>query len=56
MQMFTAQQYPLTLKGYGPLYDWCYEHMTQLHRPPSRHEVTITNGNNATIEVWARQP
>ena len=47
----TAQQYNASLRGYPSLLQWAINHIQALHRPPSPHEVLITNGANHSIEM-----
>ena len=53
MQVAAAQQYSVTLRGYPALHDWVKRHTWALHSPPGEHDVLVTGGSNATIEVGA---
>ena len=50
-QVAAAQQYSVTLRGYPALHDWVKNHTWALHNPPGDHDVLVTGGSNATIEV-----
>ena len=49
--MTAAQQYNAALRGYPPLVHWATAHVASLHRPPSPHDILITNGANHSIEL-----
>lgn len=51
VQVAAAQQYSVTLRGYPALHDWVKKHTWALHSPPGDHDVLVTGGSNATIEV-----
>lgn len=51
MQVAAAQQYSVTLRGYPALHEWVKKHTWALHNPPGEHDVLVTGGSNATIEV-----
>jgi aromatic amino acid aminotransferase I len=46
-----AQQYNASLLGYPPLVHWATSHVQSLHRPPSPHDILITNGANHSLEL-----
>jgi len=46
-----AQQYNASLRGYPPLVQWAINHVQALHRPPSAHDILITNGANHSLEL-----
>ncbi|KAL3147261.1 hypothetical protein ABBQ32_002752 [Trebouxia sp. C0010 RCD-2024] len=50
-QVAAAQQYSVTLRGYPALHDWVKKHTWALHSPPGDHDVLVTGGSNATIEM-----
>lgn len=49
--MTAAQQYNASLRGYPPLVHWATNHVQALHRPPSVHDILITNGANHSLEL-----
>lgn len=49
--MVAAQQYNAALRGYPPLVHWATAHVAALHRPPSPHDILITNGANHSLEL-----
>ena len=51
LQVAAAQQYSVTLRGYPALHEWVKKHTWALHSPPGDHDVLVTGGSNATIEV-----
>lgn len=50
-QVNSAQQYNSNLRGHPALFDWITRHVQSLHKPPSPHDIVITNGNNHALEI-----